>query len=135
MAKIDPTGSYVLFDGVCNVCNHWVQFIIKRDPHAKFQFASLQSAEAGELLHAHGKQVTLDSIVLVQQEKVYTESTAILHILRQLRGIWKVAGVGLIIPEVIRNALYRWFARNRYRWFGQRESCMLPTPEIRLRFF
>jgi predicted DCC family thiol-disulfide oxidoreductase YuxK len=131
MAKINPAGSYVLFDGVCN---HWVQFIIKRDPKAKFQFASLQSTEAKELLHVYGRQVTLDSIVLVQQGKVYTESTAILHILRQLRGLWKVAGIGLIVPAFIRDPFYRWFARNRYRWFGQRESCMLPTPEIRQRF-
>jgi predicted DCC family thiol-disulfide oxidoreductase YuxK len=132
--KIDTSGTYVLFDGVCNVCNYWVQFIIKRDPKAQFRFASLQSEEAQLLLQAHEQKVTLDSIVLLQDGKVYTESTAILQIFKKLTGMWKLLSVFHIVPKFIRDSLYRWFAKNRYRWFGQQESCMIPTPEVRQRF-
>jgi predicted DCC family thiol-disulfide oxidoreductase YuxK len=132
--KIDTSGTYVLFDGVCNVCNYWVQFIIKRDPKAQFKFASLQSEEAQLLLQAHKQKVTLDSIVLLQDGKVYTESTAILQIFKKLTGMWKLLSVFHIIPKFIRDSFYRWFAKNRYRWFGQQESCMIPTPEVRQRF-
>ncbi|MXQ52964.1 thiol-disulfide oxidoreductase DCC family protein [Shimazuella alba] len=132
--KIDTSGTYVLFDGVCNVCNYWVQFIIKRDPKAQFRFASLQSEEAQLLLQAHEQKVTLDSIVLLQDGKVYTESTAILQIFKKLTGMWKLLSVFQIVPKFIRDSLYRWFAKNRYRWFGQQESCMIPTPEVRQRF-
>lgn len=132
--QIDTSGTYVLFDGVCNVCSGWVQFIIKRDPQAIFRFASLQSDEASKLLEEYGQETTLDSIVLVDKGKVYTESTAILQILRRLPGTWRFSSVFLIVPKFIRDGFYRWFARNRYRWFGKQESCMLPTPEIRARF-
>jgi predicted DCC family thiol-disulfide oxidoreductase YuxK len=132
--KIDISGTYVLFDGVCNVCNYWVQFIIKRDPNAQFRFASLQSEEAQLLLQAHEQKVTLDSIVLLQDGKVYTESTAILQIFKKLTGMWKLLSVFQIVPKFIRDSFYRWFAKNRYRWFGQQESCMIPTPEVRQRF-
>ncbi len=132
--QIDPNGTYVLFDGVCNVCNGWVQFIIKRDPKAVFRFASLQSDEAQQLLKAHNEEATLDSIVLVDNGKVDTESTAILKILGKLPGAWKLLSVFRIVPMPLRDGFYRWFARNRYRWFGKQESCMLPTPEIRARF-
>lgn len=132
--KIDETGTYVLFDGVCNVCNNWVKFIIKRDPKGIFRFASLQSDEGQAILRAHDQKISLDSIVFVQNGKVYTESTAILQIFRKLTGMWKVLSVFRIIPKFIRDAFYHWFAKNRYRWFGQQESCMIPTPEIRQRF-
>ena len=132
--KADPFGTYVLFDGVCNVCNYWVQFIIKRDPKAYFHFASLQSTEAQTLLEKHNQTATLDSIVLLQNGKVYTESTAILQITKKLTGLWKLLSVFLFVPKFIRDAAYRWFAKNRYRWFGQQESCMIPTPEVRQRF-
>jgi predicted DCC family thiol-disulfide oxidoreductase YuxK len=132
--KIDATGTYVLFDGVCNVCNNWVKFIIKRDPKGIFRFASLQSDEGQAVLRVHNQKVSLDSIVLVQNEKVYTESTAILQIFRKLTGMWKVLSVLQIVPKFIRDSFYHWFAKNRYRWFGQQESCMIPTPEIRQRF-
>jgi predicted DCC family thiol-disulfide oxidoreductase YuxK len=132
--QINTTGTYVLFDGVCNVCNGLVQFIIKRDPGALFQFASLQSDEAQQLLDVYQQPSSLDSIVLLHKGKVYTESTAILQICRKLTGLWKLLYALIVIPKPIRNGLYRWFARNRYRWFGQQESCMIPTPEIRQRF-
>jgi predicted DCC family thiol-disulfide oxidoreductase YuxK len=133
-AKMNPSGTYVLFDGVCNVCNNWVQFIIKRDPSAKFRFASLQSDEAKILLQNYDQKVSLDSIVLLQDGKVYTESTAILQIFRKLAGLWPLLHVFRIVPSFIRDSFYRWFAKNRYRWFGQQESCMIPTPEVRQRF-
>jgi predicted DCC family thiol-disulfide oxidoreductase YuxK len=132
--KVDPSGTYVLFDGVCNVCNYWVQFIIKRDPNAHFRFASLQSTEAQQLLEKHNQTATLDSIVLLQNGKVYTESTAILQITKKLTGLWKVMSAFRIVPKFLRDGVYRWFAKNRYRWFGQQESCMIPTPDVRQRF-
>lgn len=125
----------ILFDGVCNLCNGSVQFIIRRDPQAHFIFAALQSAVGEELLKHH--QIAggyLDSIVLVEEGKVYAESDAALHIARQLSGLWSVLYWGIVIPRPIRDGLYRWIARNRYRWFGKQESCMLPTKELRARF-
>ncbi len=125
----------ILFDGVCNLCNASVQFIIQRDPQARFKFAALQSAVGEELLKRHAiAGDSLDSIVLVEAGKVYAESEAALRIGRHLSGLWSVLYWGIVIPRPIRNGIYRWIARNRYRWFGQQESCMLPTKELRARF-
>ncbi|MCD1261321.1 thiol-disulfide oxidoreductase DCC family protein [Paenibacillus athensensis] len=132
----DPTASpIVLFDGVCNVCSSAVQFIIRRDPAGRFRFASLQSEAGRELLLRHGLPADrIDTIVLIENGRSYTRSTAILRVVRGLKGAWPLLYGGIIIPRPLRDGLYRWFAANRYRWFGQRESCMLPTPDIRRRF-
>lgn len=136
MQSVNPSHRYaaVLFDGVCNFCNGWVRFIIERDPKQYFRFASLQSETASSLLRKHSIKVSLDSIVLLEGEKYYTESTAILRICKQLKGFWKGLYVLILVPKPIRDAVYRWFAKNRYRFFGRQESCMVPTPEIRERF-
>lgn len=124
----------LLFDGVCNVCNGFVQFVIKRDPEGYFQFASLQSEEGKKLLQQYGLPDTLETVVLIENDTAYTYSTAPLRAARKLKGIWKVGFVFLIVPRFIRDAIYRFIAKNRYRWFGKKESCMMPTPDIQARF-
>ncbi len=125
----------ILFDGVCNLCNGFVQFVIRHDQKSYFKFAALQS-EAG---HAVLQQVqftnyAFDTVVLVENGKYYTRSTAALRILRHLSGGWSLAYVAIILPAFLRDLIYAGLARNRYRWFGKQESCLLPTPELKLRF-
>lgn len=127
----------VLFDGVCNLCSGSVQFILARDPKAHFRFASLQSDRAKELLSARG--VTLpegdpDSILLVDGERVYERSTAALRIARGMTFPWMLAWIFVIVPRPIRDLVYKWIAKNRYRWFGKSDTCWIPTPELRARF-
>ena len=126
--------SIVLFDGVCNLCNNSVQFIIRHDPNARFQFASLQSPQAQKLLAGHRLEGYLASIVLVEDLEIYTASTAALRIARRLSGLWSLFYVFIIIPRPIRDWAYSIVARNRYRWFGRRDECMVPTPNLRERF-
>lgn len=125
----------VLFDGVCNLCSGSVQFVLKRDPEARFRFASLQS-EAGQTIQAeHGLDPgVLSSVLLLEEGRLYRESDAALRIARHLPGAWKLLTVFKIIPRPIRDGMYRFIARNRYRWFGKAETCWLPTPELRGRF-
>lgn len=127
-------GAVILFDGVCNLCNNSIQFIIRRDPKARFRFAPLQSAAAESLLQSAGAGPLPDSIVLVQDGRVYTQSGAVLRVARGLRGLWPLAYAFIVIPRPLRDWVYRLIARNRYRWFGKRDSCMMPTPELRTRF-
>jgi len=125
----------ILFDGVCNLCNGFVQFVIARDPAAHFRFAPLQSESAQRLLGATQMPVTLpDSVVLVENGRVWTESAAALRVLRQLTFPWPLMAVCVLVPPPLRNWVYRLVARNRYRWFGRRDVCMMPTPELRQRF-
>jgi predicted DCC family thiol-disulfide oxidoreductase YuxK len=124
----------ILFDGICNFCNGAVQFIIQRDRRGYFRFASLQSEAGRKLIAPYPHLQNLDTIVLVENGRVYSESTAILHIAKRLDGLWKAAYILLVVPAALRNPLYRYVARHRYRWFGKREACMIPTPEIRERF-
>lgn len=125
----------VLFDGVCNLCSGSVQFILKRDPEARFRFASLQS-EVGQTIQAeHGLDSgALSSVLLLEDGRLYRESAAALRIARHLPGAWKLLAAFKIVPRPIRDGLYRLIARNRYRWFGKSETCWLPTPELRGRF-
>ena len=125
----------VLFDGVCNFCNHSVKFIVQRDRSGYFRFASLQSEVAESLFSAYRIPPSgSNSIVLIEGGVVFTESAAILRICKQLDGGWKGLYVFIVIPRTIRDALYRWFAKRRYRFFGKRESCMIPTADMRRRF-
>jgi predicted DCC family thiol-disulfide oxidoreductase YuxK len=125
----------VLFDGVCNFCNSAVNFIIDRDPAGYFRFAPLQS-EAAERILAGCELPSgfLDNILLVENGNCYRGSTAALRILRRLRGPSALLYMLVLIPRPIRDALYDWFARRRYRWFGKRSECSIPSPEIRARF-
>lgn len=123
----------VLFDGVCNLCNTSVQFIIKRDPHNQFCFASLQSETGKNLLdkyHLSG----VDSVILLKEDRFYLESDAALEICSHLTGGWRFLAILKVIPPFIRDPFYRIIARNRYKWFGKQDSCMLPTEEMKKRF-
>jgi predicted DCC family thiol-disulfide oxidoreductase YuxK len=132
---VSSGNSVVLFDGVCNLCNKWVQFVINRDPERHFRFASLQSAQGRALLQAHGLPVDhLGSIVLIQSNRAFQESDAVLRIARGLRAPWPMAGIFMVLPRALRDFVYRIIARNRYRWFGQADSCMLLFPNSAERF-
>ncbi|MFD2210533.1 thiol-disulfide oxidoreductase DCC family protein [Virgibacillus halophilus] len=124
----------VLFDGVCNLCSASVQFIIKRDPGSFFKFASLQSEAGEKLKHKYGIRHDLQTVVLIEEGRFYTESTAALKIARHLRGFWKLLYMFIIVPKPLRNLIYRYVARHRYQWFGKKNSCMIPTADMKKRF-
>ena len=125
----------ILFDGVCNMCNGLVQFIIKRDPQARFSFAALQSDAGRALLTQYGIPVTqTDTFVYICEKKCYIKSTAALKVLKDLGGAWKIIYILIIIPKPIRDFVYNLFAKSRYKLFGKRDSCMMPTANIRRRF-
>lgn len=124
----------ILFDGVCNLCQFGVQFIVKRDPDAYFHFASLQGATGQRLLAEHQISPDLDSFIYISDTKVYNKSAAALRVARHLRGAWKIFYLFIILPRPIRDKMYEIIARNRYTWFGKQETCMLPSPELKSRF-
>jgi predicted DCC family thiol-disulfide oxidoreductase YuxK len=125
----------ILFDGVCNLCNGAVQFIIKRDPDGVFRFASLQSEQAQKLLsHLKYSSTVIDSILLVDNGIVFSHSDAAIRIASRLNGGWKYVSVFKWLPKSLRDGLYKLVANNRYRFFGKREVCMLPSAELKSRF-
>ncbi|MFD2044231.1 thiol-disulfide oxidoreductase DCC family protein [Ornithinibacillus salinisoli] len=126
--------SIILFDGECNFCDQSVQFILKRDSKAHYQFASLQSEAGKRLVNEYDVPNQLDSMILMDGKKYYTKSTAALRICGKLDGLWKIFYGLLIIPRPIRDVFYGILAKNRYKWFGKKDSCMLPSPEVRDRF-
>lgn len=131
----DQTHALVLFDGVCNLCNASVTFIVDRDPDGYFQFASLQSDLGQASARAYGADASrLDSILLVQDGRLYRESAAALRIALRLGALWPLMGAFFVVPAFLRDPVYRWIARNRYRWFGHTESCRIPQPHERDRF-
>lgn len=135
MSSAEDLHPVVLFDGVCNLCNGSVQFILKRDPQARFRFASLQSDAGRSLLQEHGLDPeALSSVVVIDGGQAWRESSAALRIARYLPGGWKLLRIFTLVPRPLRDAVYRWIARNRYRWFGKMETCWLPTPELKGRF-
>ena len=131
-----PDGPILLFDGVCNLCNGAVQFIVRRDPKSKFRFAALQSDAAKALLQSAGADAggLPDSMVLIEVGRLYTRSNAALRAARHLRFPWPLLRVFWIVPLPLRNWMYDFVARHRHRWFGRRDECMLPTPELQARF-
>lgn len=125
----------VLFDGVCNLCSGAVQFIIKHDPQKQFRFASLQSKFGEQVM----KQFNLptnqfNSFILLEDGKIFTRSTGALHVVRKLKGAWSFAYGFMIVPRFIRDGVYNFIARNRYKWFGKKEACLIPTPELKKLF-
>lgn len=125
----------ILFDGVCNLCNGSINFVIRHDRRGHFRFAPLQSDAAATLAATHQIDIhQMASFILVQNGKAYTKSTAALRVARQLPFPWKLLYAGIIFPRFIRDGVYNIIARNRYRWFGRKDSCMVPTPEIKERF-
>ncbi|MGZ5282470.1 MAG: thiol-disulfide oxidoreductase DCC family protein [Bacteroidia bacterium] len=125
----------LLFDGVCNLCNGAVQFVIKRDKKAIFRFAALQS-ETGQKILAqnHLPQSEFETFILIADHKIYTKSTAALEVAKMLGGIWKLFYFLIIIPKPVRDFIYTLIAKNRYKLFGRKEACMIPTPELKSRF-
>jgi predicted DCC family thiol-disulfide oxidoreductase YuxK len=125
----------IVFDGVCNFCNAFVDFVMRHDPHGKFKFGTLQSEPAQKILDELGLQTKeFETFLLLEDKKVYTKSTAALKIAKELRGLWPFLAMFLIIPLPIRDWIYDYVARRRYRWMGKRESCRLPIPKDRERF-
>lgn len=127
--------SVVLFDGVCNLCNATINFIIDRDPEGYFQFAPLQSDVAQTYLdESVDTSSTLGTVVLYEDGETYARSTAALYIARRLSGAWPLLFLAIVIPRPVRDAVYNWIATNRYEWFGRRDQCRMPTPELKDRF-
>ena len=125
----------ILFDGVCNLCNGAINYVIKRDPNNVFKFAALQS-EIGQELTAKFKidGSKIDSIILIDGDKHYEKSTAALYIAKHLSGAYPLLFGFIIVPKFIRNAVYDYVARNRYKWFGKKDKCMIPTAELKNKF-
>ncbi len=120
--------SIIFFDGVCNLCNASVNFVIKHDKKAQFLFVSFQSDAAKEiLLHFNLKNLNADTLILIEKNSVYDKSTAALKIAKHLDGVFKTLYVFLIVPKIFRDIIYVFIAKNRYRWFGKKESCIIPS--------
>ena len=125
----------ILFDGVCNFCNAMVNFIIREDKKNVFRFATLQSESGKSLLARHQIDWKAnDSFVLIEKDKAYQKSKASLRVYHKLSWYWKWTQVFWIVPKFLRDAVYNFIARNRYKWFGKKEECMIPTPAVKERF-
>ena len=124
----------MLFDGVCNFCNRMVNFAIRNDKKGKLKFAPLQSATGKQLTGKYNVPPPADTIVFISKGKAYTYADAAIRICRYLDWPAKAMYALIIIPAFISQPLYKWFARHRYKWFGKKESCMVPTAEVRERF-
>lgn len=125
----------VFFDGVCNFCNYWVNFAIRRDPAKKMRFSPFQGETAKQILPRYGiTHKTINSVIFIEKERAYTQSSAAIRICRHLTGGWKLFYGLMIIPKLIRDPFYNLIARNRYRWFGKKDSCMIPSPDLLERF-
>ena len=130
-----PDHPIILFDGVCNFCNGAVNFTIKRDIQKRIRFAALQSDAGRRLVQQYGLPADdLRSFLFIENGKVYNRSTAALKVCRYLSSLWPLCFGLMIVPPFIRNGIYDWIAKNRYKWFGERQKCMIPTPEVRARF-
>lgn len=125
VATIKTTSPIILFDGICNLCNTSVDFIVKRDKHQRLRFLSLQSEKAQQLLHSYKADDSIKTIVLLENGAVYTRSTAALRICRYLRFPWPLLQAFLIIPKFIRDAIYNVISKNRYKWFGRKTGCLI----------
>ena len=125
----------VLFDGVCNLCNKAVTFIIEHDPKDEFRFAALQSDIGEELLAKHNiDRSKIDSIILIKEDKAYIKASAALRIAKDLKGLISLVYIFVILPKFITNTIYDFIARNRYDWFGKKDNCMIPTTDLKSKF-
>jgi predicted DCC family thiol-disulfide oxidoreductase YuxK len=126
----DDDKGIVFFDGVCGLCNTFVDFLLKRQNAHRFFFAPLQGSTAAEKLPPDLKE-KMDTVIYLKNGKIFTESSAALHILKDLGKAWPLLFSLIIVPPFIRNAVYRWVAENRFKWFGKKDSCRMPSPEER----
>ena len=129
-----PKTPVLLFDGVCNLCVGSVQFFLKHDKKGILKFASLQSEFGKKQIKIHQIPENVDSLILIENNKAHYFSAAALRAAGLMGGLWPVLKIFLVLPPFIRNGVYKWIAKNRYRWFGTKESCWLPTPELKSRF-
>ena len=135
LCLVNITNPVILFDGVCNLCNSSVQFIIRHDKEKRFHYASLQGKAGKALLQQFKLPAThFNSFILIEGDQLFTESTAALRIFKTLGGVWSLLYGCIIIPAFIRNAIYRLIAKNRYKWFGKRASCMVPPQGVKAMF-
>ena len=134
--KVEQSKKIILFDGVCNLCNNSVQFVIKRDVNDVFQFAALQSETGKKLLTERNIDTQeVDSIILIEPNiAYYTKSTAALEIGKHLKGVKAISSILLWLPEALRNIVYDFIARNRYKWYGKKDNCMIPSEELKSKF-
>lgn len=133
--KTDSMHSIILFDGVCNFCNSSINLVIRHDKKNHFKFAALQSEAGRQLLQKFkAADLPLDSIVLIENDMLYKQSTAILRIAKKLNGAYALLYGFILVPRFLRDAVYSFIARNRYKWFGKKESCMIPTKEVKEKF-
>ena len=135
MSKEIDTKPILLFDGYCNLCNNSLQFVIKHEKKADLYFSSLQSDKGIELLKQHHiNPIEVDSLILIHNNFVFTKSSAALRLTPYLKGLYPLLYAFLIVPPFIRNAVYDYVARNRYKWFGKSDSCMMPNKDLVKRF-
>ncbi|AFL84473.1 hypothetical protein Belba_1886 [Belliella baltica DSM 15883] len=133
--RIQDDYNLVLFDGVCNLCNQAVDFIIRKDKRDKFKVGALQDSEVKEILKDYTiDENYLDSLVLIQGDQVFYKSSAALRIAKDLGGVWQIFYIGILLPEAFRDNIYDWIGRNRYKWFGKKETCRLPTSDEKKKF-
>ena len=132
---MDTENRILLFDGVCNLCNGFVQFVIKRDTGGKFKFAALQSDAGREQLKRFGlPEKYMESFIYIREDKYYRKSTAVLNMLKDLGGGWRLTFGFMIFPAFIRDFFYDIISNTRYKIFGKRDTCMIPTPDLERRF-
>ncbi|MDG1397208.1 MAG: DCC1-like thiol-disulfide oxidoreductase family protein [Polaribacter sp.] len=136
MFEIPKNKKLILFDGVCNLCNNSVLKVIKYDKKNSFVFTALQSETGNKVTNYLNIDIKkIDSIILYEPGISYNiKSTAALKVMKHFGGIWQITQMGLIFPESFRNHIYDFIAKNRYKWFGKKESCMIPTPELKAKF-
>lgn len=127
--------SIIFFDGVCNLCNASIDFVIQRDKHDKFLVGALQEGFSKKILSNFDvREDYLDSLVLLEKGKIYYKSTAALKIARRLSGLWPALYPLIFLPKFLRDPIYNWIGSNRYRWFGKKSTCRLPTPAEKAKF-
>jgi predicted DCC family thiol-disulfide oxidoreductase YuxK len=125
----------ILFDGVCNFCNSAVNFTLRKNTKANIMFAPMQSEVGQKLLQQHNLPADdMQSFIFIENGKAYKQSTAALKACSHLRRLWPLCYGFIIVPRFIRDGIYNWIAKNRYKWFGIRQQCMIPTPEVKARF-
>jgi len=133
--ELQRARAVIVFDGVCVLCNGWVRFLLRRDRRGRYRFAAMQGDSGRALLQAHGLDADDPvSFLLIEDGIAWTDTDAIVRVLSGLGGLWTMAALLRVLPRRVRDRLYRWFARNRYRIFGRYERCVLPSPEQAARF-
>jgi predicted DCC family thiol-disulfide oxidoreductase YuxK len=133
--RISMREPLILFDGVCNLCNAWVRFLVRHDPAGIFRFVPQQSPIGQAIIEEHLRGASqLSSVILIEDNSIYTESDAVLQILARLSPPWSWIALLRILPRRIRDACYRFVVRHRYQWFGRTEVCQIPSADIRSRF-